>query len=383
MARRLIKFPLKMKNGAEVRSLEELRENADVESIMKYYFSGQLGLWCRAFGYTDFSEQLEDVNIGIIKSIYEKLDIPYKSDEAIEYLHDNHGFSVENIVGVADNTEETVVDNQDIKKKLAEYVDNDINLDDYSIEVTPVNDDNGKVIKYRVAIENEKTEQYSRFVLPYDVKSNYTQKNFEDDLYKKIAYVLKKKVEENDYLKLKNRYAWLKVGDTFEFGTFNGKPIKWLVLTNKDGKLFVISDRILCKRAYGAKTWEKSDIRHWLNIKFYNTAFNESEKKHIESCERTNSYGVKFLCNDIHIYKTQDKVFLLSGFEVENYLSGDLVDKKQIDGDWLLSTSIPSQGGVLCVQSSSAHLSRGNGVISIKSFSDKICGVRPAFWLKY
>ena len=67
--------------------------------------------------------------------------------------------------------------------------------------------------------------------MPYDVKSNYTQKNFEDDLYKKIAYVLKKKVEENDYLKLKNsRYAGLKIGDTFEFGTFNGRKISWIIL---------------------------------------------------------------------------------------------------------------------------------------------------------
>ena len=83
------------------------------------------------------------------------------------------------------------------------------------------------------------------------------------------------------------------------------------------------------------------------------------------------------------IHKTKDKVFLLSGFEVENYLSGDLADKKQIDGDWLLSSSMSSEGRVLCVQYSSAHLSLGNGVISIKTFSNEICGVRPAFWLKY
>lgn len=63
MARRMIKFPLKMKNGAEVRNIEELRENADVESIMKYYFSGQLNLWCKAYGYNDFSDNLKSVNL--------------------------------------------------------------------------------------------------------------------------------------------------------------------------------------------------------------------------------------------------------------------------------------------------------------------------------
>ena len=46
MVVRNIKFPLKMKNEADVRSLEELQENADIESIMEYYCNGKLKKWC-------------------------------------------------------------------------------------------------------------------------------------------------------------------------------------------------------------------------------------------------------------------------------------------------------------------------------------------------
>ncbi len=44
MARK-IRFPLRMKNGAEVRTLEELRENFDLESVLGYYTDGKLQTW--------------------------------------------------------------------------------------------------------------------------------------------------------------------------------------------------------------------------------------------------------------------------------------------------------------------------------------------------
>ena len=44
MARK-IRFPLKMKNGAEVRTLEELKENFDLESVLGYFTDGKLKTW--------------------------------------------------------------------------------------------------------------------------------------------------------------------------------------------------------------------------------------------------------------------------------------------------------------------------------------------------
>ena len=44
MAKR-IKFPLIMKNGAEVRDIDGLRERFDMESVAEYFFNGKLEKW--------------------------------------------------------------------------------------------------------------------------------------------------------------------------------------------------------------------------------------------------------------------------------------------------------------------------------------------------
>ena len=52
-------------------------------------------------------------------------------------------------------------------------------------------------------------------------------------------------------------------------GGYNIDPIKWRVLENADGKLFLLSDQNLDVKPYNSSstsiTWEKSTIRSWLN----------------------------------------------------------------------------------------------------------------------
>ena len=48
-----IKFPLIMKNGAEVRDIEQLREDFDMESILQYYSNGKLRRWLEHNNYDD------------------------------------------------------------------------------------------------------------------------------------------------------------------------------------------------------------------------------------------------------------------------------------------------------------------------------------------
>lgn len=52
MARK-IRFPLKMKNGAEVRTLDELKENFDLESVLGYFTDGKLATWLADRYYDD------------------------------------------------------------------------------------------------------------------------------------------------------------------------------------------------------------------------------------------------------------------------------------------------------------------------------------------
>ena len=55
MARK-IRFPLKMKNGAEVHTLDELKENFDLESVLVYFTDGKLATWLADRYYDEKAE---------------------------------------------------------------------------------------------------------------------------------------------------------------------------------------------------------------------------------------------------------------------------------------------------------------------------------------
>ena len=83
-------------------------------------------------------------------------------------------------------------------------------------------------------------------------------------------------------------------------------PIEWQVLSKEENKMLVISKYGLEARCFDSRSsnWKKSEIRKWANKEFYNEAFNEEEKKHINSFEGNN-------------------VFLLSIDEAEKYFDND------------------------------------------------------------
>ena len=106
----------------------------------------------------------------------------------------------------------------------------------------------------------------------------------------------------------------------------NGKEdIEWLVLEEKDGKLFLLSRYALDHKRYDTEdendTWEKCTLRAWLNNEFINTAFTAKEKDSIITvtipAEKRNSEDIGSE-ND-----TQDKVFLLSIDEADKYFESN------------------------------------------------------------
>lgn len=58
-----IKFPLELANGAQVRSLEELQENFDLEKIISYYMNGKLLIWLKDRYYDDKAEEISELDI--------------------------------------------------------------------------------------------------------------------------------------------------------------------------------------------------------------------------------------------------------------------------------------------------------------------------------
>ena len=91
------------------------------------------------------------------------------------------------------------------------------------------------------------------------------------------------------------------------------EPIMWRVLSVTDDDMYLLSDRIIESGSYhttnDAVTWEKCQLRSWLNDDFLNAAFTSEEQQAIKTtlvkdnphCTSNTTYG-----ND-----TLDKVFLL------------------------------------------------------------------------
>ena len=177
-------------------------------------------------------------------------------------------------------------------------------------------------------------------------------------------------------------------GDYITFGTYeqdnntaNGKEdIEWLVLAKENKRILIISKYALDAKPYNNKrenvTWETCTVRTWLNGTFLNEAFSEAEQSIIQT--------------------TEDKIFLLSVNEANEYFASDearmcvptayaiangarTIDDYKLEGAstcwwWLRSPGLN--------QYYAANVGIGGGVISRGTHvrNDDGC-VRPAMWI--
>lgn len=125
-------------------------------------------------------------------------------------------------------------------------------------------------------------------------------------------------------------------------GTWDGKPIQWIVL--KESKLgsVVISKDVLFTREFDSqdRDWPDSDIRAYLNGKFFQQAFRAEEQKRI--------------INTIIDGKKTD-IFLLSKEEAENWMTEN---ERRYAGVWLLRSRYNSNCIDIAVEN---MFSCGNG----------------------
>lgn len=116
MARK-IRFPLKMKNGAEVRTLDELKENFDLESVLGYFTDGKLATWLadryydeKAEAVSGLSADMPDLNA----KICEILEVEYQGDDDVadlEYIQ-RRNEKLRLLSAVTDNRD--ILDNIDL-----------------------------------------------------------------------------------------------------------------------------------------------------------------------------------------------------------------------------------------------------------------------------
>jgi len=75
-----IKFPLILKDGANVRSLEELQKNFDMGKVLEYYHNGKLLTWLEDRGLRNQYRQLSDISPskeGYLQQICTIFDVAY------------------------------------------------------------------------------------------------------------------------------------------------------------------------------------------------------------------------------------------------------------------------------------------------------------------
>lgn len=189
--------------------------------------------------------------------------------------------------------------------------------------------------------------------------------------------------------------ANIAIGDTVQFGAYeqdnvlsNGyEAIEWIVLDQQDGKALLISKNCLCNEMDPFfVTWENSERRTWLNDSFYNTAFSKEQQQnicttaiHTSDSPYTGTPGG----ND-----TEDKIFILSVEEVDQYLSHSIylcapatlylrarscaVDKYTGNSPWVLRSPGDEPGY-------SASVSAGGALITF--LSAEVKAIRPAMWV--
>lgn len=124
-------------------------------------------------------------------------------------------------------------------------------------------------------------------------------------------------------------------GNYFQSSSTTKEPVKWRVLSNSDGKLFLLSDQNLDVKPYNSSstgiTWEKSTIRSWLNgyaasennsgtdyssNNFIDAAFSSDEQVAIADTYVYNKNDPSY--NTSGGEDTTDQIFLLSIEEANN-----------------------------------------------------------------
>ena len=168
----------------------------------------------------------------------------------------------------------------------------------------------------------------------------------------------------------------------YEFGTYNGSPIKWRVLTvdETNSRALLVTEDIVTLMPYksdgSSNKWSTSDVKPFLNgtDKFLKE-FTEEEKARMLKVSITD--GDNSDSSGIINTSGSDTVFLLSATDANKseYFSGDDSRKLASSNSWWLRS--PGFGGY-----SAAIVDDVGYVLDYGINVDFNIGVRPAFWMK-
>ena len=193
---------------------------------------------------------------------------------------------------------------------------------------------------------------------------------------------------------------------------FKYETIKWNILEENDDEIKLISSYVIDSIDYYnealeekfnhnngngyANNYELSNIRKWLNSKFYNLAFNEKENSIIKIMEVDNKTKEIDEATDTYTSNnTFDKVTLLSYIEANNYYQ-ELDERKAFATDYSLIQGVFAYNGNANYRLRSASsfspinsyyidydgAIHGDGMVTKCLVSDTSTGIRPVITLK-
>ncbi len=186
--------------------------------------------------------------------------------------------------------------------------------------------------------------------------------------------------------------GYIRFGSYYQDNAAEKTPVEWLVLEKKPEELLLISRYALeCRQYHHDRvnvTWEKSDLRKWLNNDFLKEAFSAGERKRIKECKLKNDDNPEE--NTKGGNDTKDRVFLLSIQEAGQYFTDDdtrkckstkfaedkhqMIDEAGFSDWWLRSPGTKKHAAIVFA----------DGVIDMYGTpvnKDGICSVRPVLWL--
>ena len=129
-------------------------------------------------------------------------------------------------------------------------------------------------------------------------------------------------------------YADLSQGMKFTYGTYEGEPIEWVVLSRSGNTCIVVTRDVVTTMPYAADgtftSWADSDIRVWLNTDFYTNCFTDDERARIK---KVPGYSNPDIPNE-------DMVFLLGRDEVSEYETR--FETEEASCEWWLRSYAPA-----------------------------------------
>ncbi len=222
------------------------------------------------------------------------------------------------------------------------------------------------------------------------------------------SVVVRKQVNKGTS-KSTTRFNSVSIGDIVSFGRFEqdglstdgDEDISWIVIGKDNGKTLLLSEKILSVKPFDDNSgeWATSELRKWLNNDFYSSVFSSTESKKICLTSLNNQ-----TITDIGIFgngSTEDKVFLLSYDEVNQYLNestrtADITtyalmvsSSSRNNGWWLRSIGANSDNCAGVVYSDGSwsmpekQFFLDSTYVSSSSYSVSVdfVGVRPAIWV--